>query len=61
VSSAAQILTLPGSQAEMTSFAASFEQGRCVFDEDILQNSEAAVETLVRVGMSIGRAVLPSP
>jgi phosphatidylserine decarboxylase len=45
----------------MTSFAASFEQGRCVFDEDILQNSEAAVETLVRVGMSIGRAVLPSP
>ena len=34
----------------------SFEKGRCTFDKDILDNSSAAVETLVRVGMGIGRA-----
>ncbi|EPQ28676.1 uncharacterized protein PFL1_03979 [Pseudozyma flocculosa PF-1] len=34
-----------------------FESGRMVFDDDILDNSRAAIETLVRVGMGIGRAV----
>ncbi|PWN33269.1 uncharacterized protein FA14DRAFT_104149, partial [Meira miltonrushii] len=33
-----------------------FEQGRVQFDEDLLQNSEKAIETLVRVGMRIGRS-----
>ncbi|MCO5585131.1 hypothetical protein L7F22_039063 [Adiantum nelumboides] len=32
-----------------------FEQGRVQFDEDLIQNSEKAIETLVRVGMRIGR------
>lgn len=32
-----------------------FEQNRVQFDEDLLQNSEKAIETLVRVGMRIGR------
>ncbi|KDN39916.1 hypothetical protein K437DRAFT_258852 [Tilletiaria anomala UBC 951] len=36
-----------------------FEKGRCVLDEDLLDNSNAAIETLVRVGMGIGRATLP--
>ncbi|CAN6634700.1 phosphatidylserine decarboxylase proenzyme 2 [Trichomonascus vanleenenianus] len=31
-----------------------FEPGRIKFDEDLTENSDAAVETLVRVGMSIG-------
>ncbi|KAL8659949.1 MAG: hypothetical protein Q9226_000171 [Calogaya cf. arnoldii] len=31
-----------------------FEPGRMVFDEDMTDNSSGAVETLVRVGMSIG-------
>ena len=32
-----------------------FEQGIVEFDEDLLANSEKAIETLVRVGMRIGR------
>lgn len=32
-----------------------FGQGRLKLDEDLLQNSEKAIETLVRVGMRIGR------
>jgi phosphatidylserine decarboxylase len=31
-----------------------FEPGRIVFDEDLVANSAEAVETLIRVGMSIG-------
>ncbi|KAN0061720.1 phosphatidylserine decarboxylase [Thecaphora frezii] len=38
-----------------------FERGRMEFDDDILENSRAAIETLVRVGMGIGRAVEPPP
>ncbi|GAM87907.1 hypothetical protein ANO11243_059350 [Dothideomycetidae sp. 11243] len=33
-----------------------FEPGAMVFDEDLVDNSNGALETLVRVGMSIGRA-----
>lgn len=31
-----------------------FEPGRMVFDEDLIDNSTTALETLIRVGMSIG-------
>lgn len=31
-----------------------FEPGRMVFDEDLVDNSRTALETLIRVGMSIG-------
>lgn len=34
-----------------------FEPGRIAFDEDLVANSAEAVETLVRVGMSIGHVV----
>lgn len=33
-----------------------FEKGRAVWDEDIQANGAAAIETLVRMGMGIGRA-----
>jgi phosphatidylserine decarboxylase len=33
-----------------------FEKGRLAWDQDLLDNSRAAIETLVRVGMGIGRA-----
>ena len=33
-----------------------FEQGRVEWDQDLLDNSKAAIETLVRVGMGVGRA-----
>lgn len=33
-----------------------FEPGRMVFDDDLVDNSLAAVETLIRVGMSIGHS-----
>ncbi|PWZ02399.1 hypothetical protein BCV70DRAFT_156823 [Testicularia cyperi] len=36
-----------------------FQRGRMQFDDDILNNSRAAIETLVRVGMGIGRAQEP--
>jgi phosphatidylserine decarboxylase len=31
-----------------------FQPGKCQFDDDILENSSKAIETLVRVGMRIG-------
>ncbi|KAJ9478971.1 Phosphatidylserine decarboxylase proenzyme 2 [Pseudozyma hubeiensis] len=34
-----------------------FEKGRVRWDQDLLDNGRAAIETLVRVGMGIGRAV----
>ncbi|KAK4104102.1 hypothetical protein N658DRAFT_242298 [Parathielavia hyrcaniae] len=33
-----------------------FESGRMVFDDDLVDNSNTALETLVRVGMSVGHA-----
>ncbi|TGZ81622.1 hypothetical protein EX30DRAFT_348439 [Ascodesmis nigricans] len=33
-----------------------FEQGKMMFDDDLVENSSGALETLVRVGMSIGHA-----
>lgn len=33
-----------------------FEPGRMVFDDDLVDNSSTALETLVRVGMSVGRS-----
>ncbi|KAL2159685.1 hypothetical protein VTH06DRAFT_2254 [Thermothelomyces fergusii] len=33
-----------------------FETGRMVFDDDLVDNSNTALETLVRVGMSVGHA-----
>lgn len=33
-----------------------FQKGKVKFDEDLLENSKGAVETLVRVGMSIGHS-----
>ncbi|KAL6709077.1 phosphatidylserine decarboxylase [Coniothyrium glycines] len=33
-----------------------FEPGQMVYDEDLVDNSKAALETLVRVGMSIGHS-----
>ncbi|PWN47221.1 hypothetical protein IE53DRAFT_402784 [Violaceomyces palustris] len=38
-----------------------FERGRTQFDKDILDNSSAAIETLVRVGMGIGKALVADP
>ena len=32
-----------------------FERGKVQWDEDLLINGRAALETLVRVGMGIGR------
>jgi hypothetical protein len=32
-----------------------FERGKLRWDEDILDNSSQAIETLVRMGMGIGR------
>ncbi|KAJ7573667.1 phosphatidylserine decarboxylase-domain-containing protein [Mycena floridula] len=37
-----------------------FEKGRVTWDEDLVVNGKAAVETLVRVGMGIGRGASPS-
>ncbi|GAA5826014.1 hypothetical protein JCM11251_000092 [Rhodosporidiobolus azoricus] len=34
-----------------------FKPGTVVFDEDLLKNSRASIETLVRMGMRVGRAV----
>lgn len=34
-----------------------FEEGRLKFDEDLLTNSKASIETLVKQGTGIGRAV----
>ena len=34
-----------------------FEPGTIHFDDDILENSSQSIETLVRVGMRIGRRV----
>ncbi len=34
-----------------------FEPGKVVWDEDLLINGRASLETLVRVGMGIGTAV----
>lgn len=33
-----------------------FENGRVSWDQDLQDNAAAAIETLVRVGMGIGRA-----
>lgn len=33
-----------------------FERGRVTWDDDLLENGRASIETLVRVGMGIGRA-----
>lgn len=38
-----------------------FEPGRMVFDKDMADNSAAALETLVRVGMSIGHSKDEAP
>lgn len=35
-----------------------FEPGAMKFDDDLVQNSNAALETLLRVGMSIGMPFL---
>ncbi|KAL1405276.1 phosphatidylserine decarboxylase [Vanrija albida] len=37
-----------------------FERGRVIWDEDLQANGKAAIETLVRVGMGLGRTA-PSP
>lgn len=37
-----------------------FERGRVQWDEDIQANGRAAIETLVRMGMGLGRAAVPS-
>lgn len=37
-----------------------FEKGTVQWDEDLLINSRASLETLVRVGMHIGKARIPS-
>lgn len=34
-----------------------FEPGRMVFDDDLITNSKGALETLIRVGMSIGHTL----
>jgi hypothetical protein len=34
-----------------------FEKGKLRWDEDILDNSSQAIETLVRMGMGVGKAV----
>ncbi|KAL1853183.1 hypothetical protein VTK73DRAFT_9068 [Phialemonium thermophilum] len=33
-----------------------FEEGRMVFDDDLVDNSNGALETLIRVGMSVGHS-----
>ncbi len=33
-----------------------FEKGAMHFDEDLVQNGRASIETLVRMGMGIGHA-----
>ncbi|KAK4225352.1 phosphatidylserine decarboxylase-domain-containing protein [Podospora fimiseda] len=33
-----------------------FETGKMVFDDDLVENSKTALETLIRVGMSVGHA-----
>ena len=33
-----------------------FEPGKMIWDEDLLNNSKQALETLIRVGMSVGHA-----
>ncbi len=33
-----------------------FEEGRVVWDQDLVDNGKAAIETLVRVGMGVGRS-----
>lgn len=38
-----------------------FEPGQMIFDEDVTDNSNTALETLVRVGMSIGRSPHAQP
>lgn len=38
-----------------------FPKGKVQWDEDILRNSEASIETLVKQGTGIGRAVAASP
>lgn len=37
-----------------------FERGRVIWDEDLQANGKAAIETLVRVGMGLGRTS-PTP
>jgi phosphatidylserine decarboxylase len=36
------------------------EKGRILFDEVLVRNSESGIETLVRMGESIGRKIEPS-
>ena len=36
-----------------------FEKGAVEWDEDLIINGQASLETLVRVGMGIGRSVRP--
>lgn len=38
-----------------------FERGAMQFDEDLLQNGRASIETLVRMGMGIGHATRKQP
>ena len=37
-----------------------FEKGAVKWDEDLLENGQAAVETLVRMGMGIGSGPKPT-
>ncbi len=39
-----------------STIVALFENGRVGWDQDLQDNAAAAIETLVRVGMGIGRA-----
>lgn len=45
-----QFLTTGGS-----TIVCLFEKGKVTWDEDLLANGRASIETLVRVGMGIGR------
>lgn len=38
-----------------------FEKGVLQWDEDLLSNGQAAIETLVRMGMGIGRSTRTEP
>ena len=38
-----------------------FEKGAVEWDEDLLINGRASLETLVRVGMGIGHSCRPAP
>jgi hypothetical protein len=45
-----------GTEAYPSPLSSSFEQGRVELDEDLIANSKRTTETLVRVGVRIGKA-----